>query len=934
MARLEYLRSYDKRVMSDIGVESTVKNILPDAQRRAIVGIADIRRQTQFLGIELDLLTKNQDYRSITEPLQSAYDDEYRLVAQTMQGIGIGDVGTNTSQTSIITQLLSDAEIYKNFAPRMAALNYAQAAALQQVTGSEYGDSLDRAKQCLGIAQKSGISRNVPADFLPDALILGIAKKAAGGVEIPSPDIVAQEIQIDPSLLKDYALVLPESQREAFLQAFPPQRRTEVSIQLDRAVSEVLNKRYITDAGEITQRDAIKDRVQEVFTASLGKLKNPEGEQPIGYKWTSKQLVQTIVNLGEEDSLRLLRDLSENTTSELKALNKKFKKMPPAERSHALGPVMSFTARVLDTLIEADIKRGGVLTMRYLEMTALPDRLFTFFANKLTKEGYFTQQLNGFLKDSTNIPVIKKLMAQYGPQFNTIIETVAQTPDYTADHKLLPHEAELFEALADLSTLTPRIFDRYRQLSPEQRKTFAERIRILKPQFFGNTPIKGILGSSDRDILTEMVYMAYKPMGMSFEQVENLIRKVDDHTDDISRYSFPSGGYPLTLERSSKYIVKEQQQPDLASFRRYRDLLTPRLTEPNSEQSGKSFSFAQALQQILQSETQYGHPSQLERSTDEPLRVLLQPLHGQARIQEFLGRSNEISADSAFQVEGELAEIMGVYFRDNYSTAVTNYLTSHQDEFQQLMGIINNENIRTLINNKLSESSRGFDWAGLDRGSQITSRGIFGGFFARPTTSNQQALVAQLITQLVEHDQVEPIRKHINNELSKFTLTGTESSHYKGALRAYISKNVGSFFAKAAAGICTAEDIPLFERSDHFHINVVENDEVVRANVQAYIARVDGKPSLVLRGFNPTADWMGKIDIENFCEQILMLGRQFQRENGLSGVYITEQGSWHALSNRDQVARYLMKRYEDGKATIPSDLQVSTGHKVSSIYRV
>lgn len=933
MARLEHFRSYDKGVMSDIGVESVVKNILPDAQRRAIVGIADIRRQTQFLGTELDSLTKNPDYRSITEPLQAAYDDEYRLVTQTIQGIGIGGLGTDTSQTSAIAQLLSDAETYKSFAPRMAALNYAQVAALQQVAGGEYRESLDQAKQYLGIAQKSGIPRNVPADFLPDALILGIAKKAAAGVEIPSPDIVAQEIQTDPSLLRDYALVLPESQREAFLQAFPPQRRTEVSIQLDRAVSEVLNKRYIADAEEITQRDAVKDRVQEVFVISLGKLKNPEDEHPISYKWTSKQLVQTIVNLGEEDSLRLLRDLSENTTSELKALNKKFKKMPPAERSHALGPVISFTARVLDTLIEADIKRGGVLTMRYLEMTALPDRLFTFFANKLTKEGYFTQQLNGFLKDSTNIPVIKKLMAQYGPQFNTIIETVAQTPDYTADYKLLPHETELFEALADLSTLTPRIFDRYRQLSPEQRKTFAERIRILKPQFFRNTPIKGILGPSDRDILTEMVYMAYKPMGMSFEQVENLIRKVDDHTDDISRYSFPSEGYPLTLERSSKYMVKEQQS-DLVSLRRYRDLLTPRLTKPSSEQSEKSFSFAQALQQILQPETQYGHPSQLERSTDEPLRVLLQPLQGQARIQEFLGRSSEISTDSAFQAEGELAEIMGVYFRDNYSTAVTNYLTSHPDEFQLLMGMISNENMRTLINNKLSQFNREFDWASLDRGSQVTGRGILRGFFARPTTSDQQALVAQLITQLVEYDQIEPIRKHINNELSKFTLTGTESSHYKGALKAYISKNVGSFFAKAAAGICTAEDIPLFERSDHFHINVVENDEVVKANIQAYIARVDGKPSLVLRGFNPTADWMGKIDIENFCEQILILGRQFQRENGLSGVYITEQGSWHALSNREQVARYLMKKYQDGKATIPSDLQVSSGYKVSSIYRV
>ena len=64
-----------------------------------------------------------------------------------------------------------------------------------------------------------------------------------------------------------------------------------------------------------------------------------------------------------------------------------------------------------------------------------------------------------------------------------------------------------------------------------------------------------------------------------------------------------------------------------------------------------------------------------------------------------------------------------------------------------------------------------------------------------------------------------------------------------------------------------------------------------------------------MRGFNPTADWVGKIYVESFCEQILAIGKQFQEANGLASVYITEQGGWHALSNREQVAQYLMGRY-------------------------
>lgn len=52
----------------------------------------------------------------------------------------------------------------------------------------------------------------------------------------------------------------------------------------------------------------------------------------------------------------------------------------------------------------------------------------------------------------------------------------------------------------------------------------------------------------------------------------------------------------------------------------------------------------------------------------------------------------------------------------------------------------------------------------------------------------------------------------VKGELTKFVIEGsTRGAMRHGELRAYVSKNIGSFFAKAAAGICTAEGIPLFE---------------------------------------------------------------------------------------------------------------------------
>jgi hypothetical protein len=49
----------------------------------------------------------------------------------------------------------------------------------------------------------------------------------------------------------------------------------------------------------------------------------------------------------------------------------------------------------------------------------------------------------------------------------------------------------------------------------------------------------------------------------------------------------------------------------------------------------------------------------------------------------------------------------------------------------------------------------------------------------------------------------------------------------------------------------------------------------------------------------------------------LDIAKQFQEANGLGGIYITEQGGWHALSNREQVAQYLMNRYINRGSGMP-----------------
>ena len=178
------------------------------------------------------------------------------------------------------------------------------------------------------------------------------------------------------------------------------------------------------------------------------------------------------------------------------------------------------------------------------------------------------------------------------------------------------------------------------------------------------------------------------------------------------------------------------------------------------------------------------------------------------------------------------------------------------------------------------------------------------------------------------------MRTEVNKGLKKFSVVGTASGASVGNLKAYVSKNIGSFFAKASAGICTAEDVPLWNDEEHFHINIVENDEYVRANIQAYIIGIGQKKALLLRGFNPNSDFLKRIDVGAFCEKALDVAREFARENGLESVYISEQGGWHALSNREQIGSYLVKKYHKAGNRVSYSRKVASSHSISEMYKV
>ena len=121
---------------------------------------------------------------------------------------------------------------------------------------------------------------------------------------------------------------------------------------------------------------------------------------------------------------------------------------------------------------------------------------------------------------------------------------------------------------------------------------------------------------------------------------------------------------------------------------------------------------------------------------------------------------------------------------------------------------------------------------------------------------------------------------------------------------------------------------------NHFHINIIEGDSEVVANIQGYIIddpKIDDK-ALLLRGFNPTQKFLNSgISPDAFVESVFDMAKKFAQENNLNNIYITEQGEWHALSNRSSVFQAL-KPYM--KKPIKYSVKVATDHTSPRIYEV
>lgn len=798
----------------------------------------------------------------------------------------------------------------KDPTPDQKAYTFARRAKLRFTAGQDYRQDLVEAQTNLGLINYSSRTRPSIECIRAFALVHGLLKSYVTDLNKPTvaelanyskeaDGVIDQMLERKENGLEDVALVLNEKDREEFLSNFPEERRKHLSVVLDAHVSRVLHSNVPTTEDEMYQVAEVEKRAASTLREMI-----QSGE----FASMPHVLKLVCATLGELDSVESVHVLNEAGKLGLQTEN-------VYTRGRSSSDVLkrwSAFARILKT--ESDIPsvaaNAGMLGMKYLALSHLPDKLFNFFIHKMVQTGFLTNKVFAFpLSDKHNKELLHELITKYPSQFNTIVDTLAAIEGFDARR----HTREVLDALAHLETLVPATFEAYITGTFRDRVGLLEGVKASRARLYENLPIEKN-GSPPQVPLAEHVYMATEPVNMSFARFNRMYERLTDRTFDLHKYRFPFDGYAFELSGASGTHMpklKSGQEVGLETLQYYRDVL---MRDAPAPQSDEAKVLIRALEAIAKGGTLQGR--------DSNLPALLSLLSTELSRNELLSEFPTVTGDNAYAfILGVEAVYEDTEIQEAFARNLDAFMQANPELAQRVIDLCKKpDRFKTLTKRIESVSKQGFR-LGFDVPEQV----------------NDTRDAAQLLTAAIYASSFLPMRREISKEKKKFE-TPKDRREVKNIdnLKAYISKNVAAFFARAAVGICTFEDVSSWNRENYFHINVVEDDEHLRANVQAFVIRLEGKPVLLLRGINPNSPFLKRIDAGAFCEEILKIARQFQEDNGLEGVYISEQAEWHALSNRQPIYEYLIGKYvkPENEVVLPKPMVMSKTVGVQSIGKI
>ena len=144
---------------------------------------------------------------------------------------------------------------------------------------------------------------------------------------------------------------------------------------------------------------------------------------------------------------------------------------------------------------------------------------------------------------------------------------------------------------------------------------------------------------------------------------------------------------------------------------------------------------------------------------------------------------------------------------------------------------------------------------------------------------------------------------------------------HQSAMHAFVSKHPAAFCAKQATGLCSWNNVKMWQEARHAHLVVFDplTGKLV-ALALLYVEVVPDldatRPALILRGINPTVAMVTNHEPHSVVEAFFALAIDLARTHGLAGVAFPSDGGQDFMSNRTDIGKVIRKRYEKRSAPV------------------
>jgi hypothetical protein len=360
--------------------------------------------------------------------------------------------------------------------------------------------------------------------------------------------------------------------------------------------------------------------------------------------------------------------------------------------------------------------------------------------------------------------------------------------------------------------------------------------------------------SASNPLFAELVYAAYRPTGFNLSHARLILGSQRDQSAHCADFKAPTNGYRISVREISARAVKSGSELHLDQLRSHADRAIAPLPEGEFTEVHLRKLGILALQ---------GNFKSLRESREALLQYLVSS-GGEGRANVLVSELRELrdrgfGPAEAFDAIPRLIELQGVVFKDLLAERLTNLVKSGDLR----PGAKLQAQVRTIL--KISP----------DRDIK--------------DSDTLEALTVQF-SKLFSEDL-----RFLKAERQKIALTlGDRGQEFDIIL----TKSLPSFFGRAGAGLCTAQDIWSWTSKTFLQMTMVDREaRRIVGNIQLHLFTDPAGKEAIIARLNPVESLLSKVDSRALAKEMIGAVRQFSDDNGLT-LYLPENTSSHLLTNR------------------------------------